>query len=228
MASASKRGKSRKEILEYALAFMNDFDPSGVSAREYKAQVDKLSDAEWNELVRQYRDEEDFVPFIAENFSPNRKSVDRMMKACVKHNVTIFSRCWVYDQATGVEYLTNRQYFTPYQILRRQIQTLDNKRSVPDDNRHIDERTHQPTGVSAALRYSYPEGLITTGQGHTETQYEVMHFRAGDLRGWRMAEKSMIETGQMSLKALEPFAGPVKANVTLRVMMFAQHLDNNF
>lgn len=228
MSTSAKPKRSRKEIMAYALSVMNDFDPSGVSAREYKKQTDALSDAQFNELMRQYRDKEDFAPFIVENFSPNPKDFDRAIKMCVKHDITIFSRCWVIDKATGEEYLTNRQYFTPYQIIRRQIQTLDNKRSVPDDNRHIDERTHQPTGPSAALRYSYPEGLVTTGQGHVDTQYEVMHFRAGDLKGWRMAEKMMVETGRMSLKAIEPYAGPVKANVTLRVYMFAQHLDNNF
>mgnify|MGYP000994375955 FL=1 len=112
--------------------------------------------------------------------------------------------------------------------MRRQIQTLVNKISIPEDNKHVDEMTDQPTGVSKGSSISFPEILVMYAAGHEKAIEEMIKVRGGDLKALQIMEKSIHETGGASLQVIGKAGTRVKSTETLAILMKGAHLDNNF
>jgi hypothetical protein len=103
---------------------------------------------------------------------------------------------------------------------------LEKKISIPAHNNTVDDLTGQPTGPSKGAKISYPETQVFASMGLYNTLSELMKFRGGDLAGFDAMNKSISQTGSVSLKAIEPYASGVESTKTLKVFLTGMHLKS--
>lgn len=218
---------NRKAAEAEALSWVNDIDPSGENGKKLAALFKDMSDTQFAAWIEALKNRQDYVPMTTPAMGKSPITVENNMKVAEKRNVPLFERIWVTDNATGQVYLSPIKYPVVYLPIRRQIQSLVNKVSIPDDNKHLDELSDQPVGPSKGSSLSFPEIQVLYAQGFNKSLLELMKYRGGDSKGWRIMEKQMVEGGTASLEALEALGTRAKASDTLSILFKAAHLDNN-
>lgn len=220
---------STKAALDLIKRVYDQIDPTGNASASLIQQLQAMSPADIKAYGADLISGKEILPITIPNLieSKFRVKMEVLLKVADQVGAVVYQRIWHVDKSTGIRFLTPKKYIVGYIATRRQIQTLENKVSIAEDNTKIDALTHQPTGASKKAGYSFPELLVSTGQGLDETTLELMHFRGGDLASMRMLEKQIIETGSGRMKTLEEFMRPVKSTTTVRIYLYGQHLDNN-
>jgi hypothetical protein len=113
------------------------------------------------------------------------------------------------------------------QPLRRQAQLLVKKISIPEDNKSINDLTGQPssTGKSRGSKISYPETQIMAALNLDNSLIEMLKYRGGDQKGFIAMNKSISQTGGVSLDALSKLGTRVKSTDTLRTFLTCMHFE---
>lgn len=218
----------RKKAEAVAIDALNLIDKSGRSAKEFQRLLKDLSDEQFIELINAIDDKTYFVPIIMDNLTDHAVTLENNLAIAPKFGYEFFQRLKVTDEKTGQTYLTPLPYLVLHLPVRRQIQTLENKVSIPEDNKHIDEMTNQPTGVSKGSSLSFPELLVIYSQGNNRGIVEFIKYRGGDLQGMRAMENMLVQTGHASMDQLDTMGTEVKSTQTLGILLKGMHLDNNF
>lgn len=218
----------RKKAEAAAIQALNMVDKSGRSAKEFERLLKDLSDEQFIELINAIEERKYYVPIILDNLTNHGVTIENNLAVAEKLGYNFFQRLKVTDEATGQAYLTPLPYLVVHLPVRRQIQTLENKVSIPEDNKHIDEMTDQPTGVSKGSSLSFPEILVIYSQGNERGIVEFIKYRGGDLKGMRAMENMLVQTGHASMDQLDTMGTEVKSTQTLSILMKGMHLDNNF
>ena len=217
--------KAAEKVILDALALI---DPSGTNNALmigfFKSMTDKAFDLYMSAIANGI----DYVSVVAPNLAECGITTDNNLKIAKQLGVEFFQRLWLTDSVTGVEYLTNQKYLVVKLPIRRQIQTLENKMSIPEDNKHVDDLTDQPTGVSKGSSISFPEILVMYSQGNSRGIEELIKYRGGDIKGMQAMDKQIHESGGASMDSLAKLGTKVKSTQTLGVMLKGMHLDNNF
>lgn len=221
-------GKNRKAAEAVVLKWVGKIDPSGKNTKMYEDMFATMTDAQFDNWMTAIEQGKDYVSVIADNNTGSRITTDNNLKVAKEMGVHLFQRLWLTDSVTGVKYLTPVRYLVLDLPVRRQIQTLVNKVSIPEDNKHIDELTNQPTGPSKGSAISFPELQVLYAQGLDASIQELVKFRGGDEKGMAAMDKSIIETGGVSLEALRQLGTRAKATETLSVLLKGMHFDNNY
>lgn len=218
---------NREAATKVLLKYIDALCPGSENTKIYEDQLAAMSDAQFEAYVAGIESGQYTLSFIMPNLSDKKLSVRRNLALAkeLKHN--FFRRLWLTDPVSGKTYLTPVKYLIIKLPLRRQAQLLVKKMSTPDDNKHIDELTGQPTGVSKGSKMSFPELQVLYAQGMDRTIEELIKFRGGDQQGFNAMNRSIIEKGGVSLDAIMPQAGKVKSTTTLSTFLKAMHLDNN-
>lgn len=219
---------NRKAAEKVILEWVGKIDPSGKNVDSYKAMFSKMSDTQFDDYMKAIEDGKDYVSVIVDNLNGSVVSTDNNLKVAKEMGHDFFHRIWVTDPATGTVYLTNEKYLVVDLPVRRQIQTLVNKISIPEDNKHIDDLTDQPTGVSKGSSLSLPEILVLYAQGHDRAIEELIKFRGGDLTAMNAMDRQILETGGTSLDAIASHGTRPTSTTTLATLLKGMHLDNNF
>jgi len=219
---------NRKAAEEMLFSLVNKVDPSGKNAEVYKEFFKDMNDEDFDLYIQALEQGRDFVSFIMENLANQPINTRNNLKVAQEMGVQFFQRVWLTDPTTGRVYLSNRKYLVMHLPVRRQIQTLVHKISIPEDNMHIDELTNQPTGVSKGSALSFPELLVLYSQGHDEIIKELMKYRGGDLKGMNAMNRMIHEAGSCSMETLDTLGTTVKATETLSTYLTAMHIENNF
>lgn len=218
---------NRKAAEAAALSWVNDVDPSGNSGKKLAEFFKGLSDKQFGEWVQALKEKRDYVPIIVPVTGKSPVTVENNLKVAEKRGVPIFERVWITDPATGSTYLSPIKFPIVYLPVRRQIQSLVNKVSIPDDNKHIDELTDQPVGPSKGSSISFPELQVLYAQGFDKALIELVKFRGGDDKGFRAMDKMLMESGTVTIDQLEGMGTRAKASDTLSTLFKTAHLDNN-
>lgn len=218
----------RKKAEEVAINGLNMIDKSGRSAKELQLLLKDLSDEEFIEFINAIDDETYYLPVILDNLSNHGITVENNLEVGKKLGYEFFQRIKLTDNDTGKVYLSPIPYLVVHLPVRRQIQTLENKTSIPEDSKHIDEMTNQPTGVSKGSSLSFPEILVMYSQGNDKGITELIKYRGGDLDGMRAMEASLVQTGHATMEDLDKLNTDVKSTQTLSILLKGMHLDNNF
>lgn len=220
--------KNRAETEAFILQTVDEVDRSKRSGKFMREQFAKMDDARFEKYIADLRVGKDFISVIMDNCQRHGISVRNNLKVAKKNGIKLFQRIWTVDATTGVTSLSNHQYPILYLPIRRQIETLENKRSVATDNKHIDELTGQVTGASAAAGISFPELLVMYSQGLNSSLVELMKYRGGDLKGNVMFNQSILNTGGVSIEALQQYNTRVKSTDTLNIFLRGMHYESNF
>lgn len=203
--------------------------PGSPNASLYKDALARMTDAQFSAYMDQLESGEATLSLIAPNLSEPKLSVERNLQVAKELGHEFFQRLWLTDAKTGVTYLTPIKYLVVDLPLRRQQQLLIKKISIPEDNRHVDEMTGQPSGPSAGSKLSFPELQVLYAQGMDRTIEELIKFRGGDTKARQALDRQIVETGGASQDAIKKTIPHtrVKSTETLGVLLKSMHLDTN-
>lgn len=217
--------KNRLKIHNSMLSMIREFYPD----EEYLSMLDKK--------VSAYSDE-DFIKFISNKelkivSSPFKKGVMLDKKRCLdflkKHDRNPFQRVTIEDEITGLLYRPERKYLVLPVPIKRVVQSLFHKRSIPTNYSHVDQRTNQPTGPSKGSRISNTEALIinSQGDGYPNALREFYKYRGGDMRALNAMNKLIMDQGGVSHKTLNSLGSRPKSVEVFGTYLTAQHFKNN-
>jgi hypothetical protein len=218
---------NRKAAEAEALKWIGMLLPGSSNVDIYKQRFAAMSDEAFEAYIQQLDSDEEILSLIAPNLDDLNLTIENNLAVAEKLGHTFFERCWLTDPKTGVEYLTPIKYLIVDLSLRRQQQLLQKKISIPDNNRHVDELTGQPTGDSQGSKLSFPETQVLYAQGLDRALEELLKFRGGDTKAFQAMNRSIIDTGGVSLDAIKRVRTKVKSTETLSTFLSSMHLSNN-
>lgn len=215
---------NRKAAEAQLLADIEAIENGPRNAQMYREWFATLTDAQFDKWCEMCEKGETRVSFIAPIQSDIMLEPLRLLKLARSWGREIWERVWMPAKAGVPSYLSNHRYYIFRLSARRQAQHLVKKRSIPEDNRTIDDLTGQPAGKSKGSKISYPEvnALITHGLQHTAL--EMIRWRGGDLKGMFAMNQSIYQTGHASQESLQPRAGEVTSTQLLRTILKAMML----
>ena len=192
----------------------------------YKRLFASMDDKAFHQFMTKLKTGENALAFVRPNFTKNNIDVQRNIEIAKSFGHNFFQRVWIQCTGDRPTYLTPIPYMIVKLQLRRQAQLLEKKISIPAHNNTVDDLTGQPTGPSKGAKISYPETQVFASMGLYNTLSELMKFRGGDLAGFDAMNKSISQTGSVSLKAIEPYASGVESTKTLKVFLTGMHLKS--
>lgn len=221
--------KDRKAAEEIILKGLMLVDPSGTNAKLTQEFFKGMDNQKFHNYIEALRAKKDFVSVVMPNMDKRVKvTAQNNLKVAERFKVDFFQHVWVTDPMTGTRYLTPQKYLVMHLPVRRQIQTLESKMSVPKHRKSVDELTNQVTGKSASASISQPETLVLIAKGQLKTAEELLKVRGGDIKALNYADQSTYATGGFSLDVLAQLPSRNKAVDTLSTYLLGMHYDNTF
>jgi hypothetical protein len=217
---------NRKAATEYLLKWIERLMPGGPSPAIYEAQLKAMSNKDFDELMHRLANGEEVLWIIAPNLADSKLDTGRNLKIAEELGHEFFEYLWLTDHITGLTYKTTIKYLVVDLPLRRQQQMLQKKISIPEDNRHVDELSGQPTGPSKSARVSFPELQVLFAQSMDKSLTELIKVRGGDEKAFRAMNARIIETGGCSIDSIAAAGTKVKSTQTLAVLLKAMHLQS--
>lgn len=228
----------RQQIIKHLNQRLNKIIPNTPVVQAYEKAIMAMSDEElelWIQALENGVQDipdpnrpSDLIRIVSPNLDKkNQLSTARNFALADEMGHSFFKRLWLTNPVTGQVTLTNRKYLVLDIMIRRQAQTLDEKISLPADDRHIDELTGQVTGASKGSSITYPEVQMLAAQGLHDTLLEFLKARGGDEEAWAMMKRSLIETGQFNLEELNNLQSRAKVNQSLSHYLTGMHIRNN-
>lgn len=218
---------NRQAATEELLKWIEKILPGSENTRLWKTRLEGMSNAEFEAFMTRLETGEEVVSMIVPNLDKKRLSVERNLKVAKELKHEFFERLWLTDPHTGETYLTPVKYLVVDLPLRRQVQSLFKKISIPEDNSHIDELTGQPTGPSKGSKLSFPEIQVLYAQGLNASITELIKYRGGDEEGFRAMNQAIVEQGGVTMDSLKDIKSRTKSVDTTSILLKAMHLDNN-
>lgn len=220
-----KRKAAEKIILE-AIAML---DPTGENTKLMTSNFAAMSDKQFDAYMDAIDKKQDYVSMVVPNMRKNRAiSTNNTKAVAAKLGIKLEHHLWMVDPKTKLEYLTPIKYLVLHLPVRRQIQTLESKIAVAENNRKVDDMTDQVTRESGKSAISFPELLVLVAGGQYRACEELLKVRGGDLTALNMANTNIYSTGGFSLDAVATLGSRAKATETLSILLTAMHFDNNF
>lgn len=216
------RAAATKAILKY----MEKILPGSPNTKMYKDLLEAMSDKEFDRYMAALESGDETLYAEVPNLSGINIDVQRNIEIARELGHEFFEYLWLTDPTTGETYKTPVKYLVVDLPLRRQVQLLVKKVSIPEDNNHIDELSGQPTGTSKGSKLSFPEIQVLFAQGLESTIVEMIKFRGGDEKAFNAMNRSILENGGVSMDSIERVPTKVKSVTTLSTLLKAMHLDN--
>lgn len=219
---------NRKAATAELVKWLDKLLPDSENGTVYESLLNDLSDEAFEAYMTDLETGQQVVSLVAPNFAEQKLSLERNLQIADELGHKFFQRLWLTDPKTQCTYLTPIPYLVVDLFVRRQQQVLVKKISIPEDNRHVDELTGQPSGPSAGSRLSYPEVQILYSQSMDRSNEEMIKFRGGDTKARLAMDRQIIETGGASQDAIKSTAPTkVKSTQTLDTLLKSAHLDTN-
>lgn len=218
---------NRAKATAFIISSLSKIVPEAPAIAIYKAQLDQLSDTEFADYMDALEKGTDIVPLQIPNGAEHRISVERNLAVAKELGHEFFQQLVMTDPQTGTTYLTPKKYLVVDLPVRRQIQMLTKKQSIPENNLHIDQLTDQPTGASKGAAISFPELQVLAAQQADASLRELISFRGGDRRAYNYMTKLIVQEGGANHKTLDQLNSRVKSTAVLSSFFKGMHLDNN-
>lgn len=171
------------------------------------------------------RDGEPVISATLPNLSNTEDWSDHFLAVAKEWGVELFQHIDVYDEETGITYISPKRYMILKCGVVRLSQMWDTKISFPEDNKHFDELTGQVTGPSKGSKISFPELNNLLAEGETYPILELIKIRGGDAAANRQFEYDIAMTGIGNIdKAMEAGTG-VKSTKSLATLLRTIHID---
>lgn len=218
---------NRKKATDWFINKINEILPDNKNVEMYKTYLEGLSNKAFENLMDKLESGESILPFYLSNLNNKRLKVNNLLKVGDGLGIDFFQQIWLVDELTGVKYLTPNRYLILDLPIRRQIQHLIKKKSVPINSKFTDSLTGQVTGVSKSSRLSLPEIMILESAGHLKSIEEFIKVRGGDITAIQKSKRSLVDTGEYNLHEIEELGTRPTSTDTVRAYLLAAHLDNN-
>jgi len=217
---------NRKAAQELILKYVDKLLPGSPNRARYEELFAGMSDKQFDQFMQHLESGEASLSIISPNLTKDRLDLKRNLKIAEELGHDFFQRLVLTDPTTGVSYLTPLKYMVVDLPVRRQVQLLQKKATIPESNKHIDELSGQSTGASKGSKISFPELQVLFAQNLESTITELIKFRGGDTKGFNSMNRSIYETGGASIEHLAQAGTKVKSVTTLSTLLKAMHLDN--
>jgi hypothetical protein len=219
---------SRKAAEKDALYFIDMFLPGSPNKQLLADMFKRMSDAEFAQWIDNLESGKEYVTLYAPNLADVTLSIERNYKVADALGFELFQQLKLTDQSTGQVYLTPNKHLIGMLPLRRQVQMLAKKRSIPGSSHVVDERSGQASGDSKGSRLSGPEIQVNVSKGLNTAVLELVKFRGGDAEAYNQMNRQIMETGEASLNSImAETPSIVKSNKTLSVYLSSMMLRNN-
>ena len=218
---------TKQQIIDMAVKGLDQIDPSKTSSKALVEMLDALDDEGFNNWMKSLEDGEDFVPVLAPPLNHKSITTENNLKVAKAWGVELYQQLRYTEPTTGMVIITPQKYLLLECPVRRQIQTLESKSSIPNDTKVINETTGQAAGESKSSAITLPETMVMYGNGYDKVLEELLKFRGGDQKGMRLMDQSLYNTGGVSLDGLKHFDTKVASTQTLAVYLKSAHLNNN-
>lgn len=224
-STPSKIAQKKKKILDFICKLCDTMEPSGLNSKRYRQIIGQMNDKEFDQFMNYMKEGKWQLHLVAPNMIVNLQNED-LLKACDMIGLDLFQRVWMYDKATGRKFLTDNKYMFVKLPIRRQQQFLDEKISVPDNDRTIDGLTGQVTGDSRACSITNPEIQILAARGLDKTMQELVNIRGGNIHGYSEFRRMLEENGEADLDMIDPNSR-TRASVVGGKLLQSMMLDTN-
>lgn len=221
----SKIAQKKKKILDFICKLCDTMEPSGLNSKRYRQIIGQMNDKEFDQFMNYMKEGKWQLHIVAPNMIVNLQNED-LLKACDLIGLDLFQRVWMYDKATGRKFLTDNKYMFVKLPIRRQQQFLDEKISVPDNDRTIDGLTGQVTGDSRSCSITNPEIQILAARGLNNTLQELVNIRGGNIHGYSEFRRMLEENGEGDLDMLDT-GSRTRASVVGGKLLQSMMLDTN-
>lgn len=222
--------KNRKAAEAAILKWVKKAMPGSKNAEIYKAEFDRMSDADFDLMIDRLRGGITLPLFMPNTYkkeeSGTRADIKHLHRVCDELGIDLYQRVYIPATDTARAYLTPRKYMVMELPFKRQAQLLVKKISIPADNTSTDFYTGQTTGKSKGAAISLPELSMLNSLGLNHAIKELIKFRGGDEGGMRAMDKTVATTGQVSLAQIEPYATGVKSTWTLKQLLLGMQLQS--
>jgi len=225
--AASAKKALRKKIEDYIIKSINLMErTTKVNEKYWKDRFASMSDADFDKFMHCLKDGTENVHMYVPPLKVHLRNAD-LVDAAHKLGVKLMHRIWMQDETTGLRYLTPEEYLVVQLPVRRQQQFLDEKISVPENDKQIDGMTGQVTGDSKACAVTNPEIHIMQARNLDASLYEYVNVRGGNIANYAEFKRSLEETGTVSLKSLDG-SSRTRVSVVAGILLKGMHLDSNF
>ena len=224
-STPSKIAQKKKKILDFICKLCDTMEPSGLNSKRYRQIIGQMNDKEFDQFMNYMKEGKWQLHIVAPNMIVNLQNED-LLKACDLIGLDLFQRVWMYDKATGRKFLTDNKYMFVKLPIRRQQQFLDEKISVPDNDRTIDGLTGQVTGDSRSCSITNPEIQILAARGLNNTLQELVNIRGGNIHGYSEFRRMLEENGEGDLDMLDT-GSRTRASVVGGKLLQSMMLDTN-
>lgn len=214
----------RKQVQDYVITWFKKLDTTGREANRMAKFFASLSDAQFDEYMKDLRDKKDVLFFYHANVL-DENSIDRMKAIAKELKIKLFERIRMWDVATQSYYITPFEFMVIKIPVRRMSQFQDHKLSVPEGDSKIDMLSGQVVKPDKAGSISQVETQALFANGLDNTILELIKFRGGDVTAFAEYKRELEETGRVSI-GRETHSVPRSA-VTLDVFMSGMHIESN-
>lgn len=217
---------NRKAATDMILRYIDKILPGSPNTEFYRTSLAAMSDKAFGDFIDRLDSGEETLTINVPNLGKYKLDLQRNLAIAKELGHEFFEHLLLTDPTTGQLYQTPVKYLVIDLPLRRQVQLLESKSTIPENNKHIDELSGQSTGPSKGSKISFPELQVLFAQGLDSTITELIKFRGGDSKAFNAMNRSIIDTGTVNLEYLSQFGTKVKSVTTLSVLLKTIHLDN--
>lgn len=217
---------NRKAAEAVCLEMVEALLPGGGNLQIYQNFFAQMDDQAFESFINGLDEGSIRLAIIAPINSQAKLDTARNLELAKKWGHNFFERIWMDGKEGSPPYLSPKKYLVVDLPIRRQAQFQVKKISIPEHTRSVDNLTGQPTGASKGSKISYPELQILAALGLNECIVEFIKFRGGDEKGFDAMNKSIAETGGVSLAAIDALGTQVRSKQTVSTLLTAMHLKN--
>ena len=217
----------RKAATDLYLEAVKVIDQSGKAYKFTKAKLDAMSDKEFHKFMLHLREGTTRTRVMLPN-TQSKIDMEKIVKFATKINCELESRLIRVDPVTKLRYMTPHKGVILRLCVRRQIQTEDNKLSVSEGARHMDNLTGQVTGPDKACSISMVEiqSMLTKNLHNCLTENVVI--KGGNVPVFAKYKEQLEENGTVNSNALPMSATRARSGIMFSNIYRGMYLENNF
>lgn len=219
--------KQAREAFEQSwLRDLKKILPGNDNYNFYKKLFSEMSDEKFKVLLDQARDV-GYLPLFQHNLKPSRPKIDALIDLCQSWGEKVYHNLELTDfNSPDLTFTTPQKYLVMWGTVRRQIQTLENKISIPENNDSIDQLSGQVVGSSKGSSMSNTEIGILNSKDLVSTIFEYVNPRGGNNEAYDLMEQSIIEKGFVDLNDVRTESRPTSIE-TLDAMLMSVQIKSN-
>lgn len=219
---AGNRAGATKFIVEY----IDKIIPGSPNKSIWESTLEAMSDKEFDQFINELEDGRVELSIVDPNFGKHRVSVKRNLQLAEELGFSFFERLKQYRESSGRYFLTPNKYPVFLVPIRRQVQMLEKKVSIPENNNSVDDLTGQPTGASKGSKISFPEIHVLAAEGLDKSILEFIKLRGGDENSFRLMNRLLTSQGSVNMDTLDKLGTRNKSVLTLKNIFTSMHLGS--